>query len=88
MNRLVYDYDELDALFPSEEEGQNVQASETACKVARLALGVGDDVELQWHLPDVFAVRYGSSYVGTATANGCSVQFHSEEGNFFPADAL
>ena len=78
---------EIDSMFPhSGEEGQDVSASPGAEVWARLSLSLPDHVALDWHLPNVFDVRYGSSYVAGATANGCRVRFHSDLGDFREGD--
>jgi hypothetical protein len=83
---LKYTLATIDELFPSDdEEGQNVRVSYFAAEVAARLLGVPQD-ELLWHAPDVFSVRYGSSYVASASANGKKVRFHSTEGDFKEGD--
>jgi hypothetical protein len=42
--------------------------------------------ELVWHLPDVFAVRYGSSYVATASHGDQRVRFLMDAGTFQEGD--
>jgi hypothetical protein len=77
--------DVAEALFPCKgEEGTLVEPSTWATRVARAMLGESEVV--QWHTPDVFAVRYGSSYVATATAGSLAVRFHSDEGDFREGD--
>jgi hypothetical protein len=68
-----------DYLFPSNEEGQEVTASQEAKDLARELLGVATDAEVTWNLPDVFSIAYGSTFIGTASATGRTVEFHFEE---------
>lgn len=75
-------------LFPAQgEDGTEVLANPLARARAAEALGCGIN-ELTWHLPDIFAVRYGSSYVASASApNGRRVRFLcSDAGDFQPGD--
>jgi hypothetical protein len=75
----------VDDMFPAcGEEGTCVQPNAWASRVAHAMLGESEAV--QWHTPDVFAVRYGSSYVATATAGTLAVRFHSDEGDFREGD--
>ena len=74
----------VDDMFQCGDEGANVQPSAWARRVAGAMLGESEVV--QWHTPDVFAVRYGSNYVATATAGNLAVRFHSEYGNFREGD--
>ncbi len=84
---LHFTAEQIDKMFPClGDEGTCVQASDMAAVHARFSMNLHKDTELTWHLPDVFAVRYGSSYVATASANGMSVRFHSNEGNFQEGD--
>lgn len=77
----------MDALFPAEdEEGHNVSATSAAHKLAQTAAACQDTPT--WHLPDVFSVRYGSSYVGTAKFAHAHVRFLSAEGDFLEGDDL
>lgn len=80
----------LEELFPSEdEEGQNVTPSITATARAAAALDVPWQ-EIRWVAPDVFSIRYGSSWVATAyTKDGKRrVRFHSSDaGDFREEDA-
>lgn len=83
---LKFNDGDLEDMFPAEtEEGQNVKPSMLAAKVAADYLGVAPE-SITWHAPDVFAVRYGSSYVATAFAGDRAVRFHSEEGDFQEGD--
>ena len=79
----------IDDLFPSEgEEGQNVKPSIAATARAAAELNVPWQ-EVQWTCPDVFSVRYGSSYVATARAGDNAVRFHtSDAGDFRYGDDL
>ena len=72
-------------MFPAcGEEGTCVQPSAWAVRVAGAMLGESEVV--QWSTPDVFAVRYGSNYVATATAGNLAVRFHTDEGDFREGD--
>ena len=75
----------VEDMFPAcGEEGTFVQPNAWARRVAGAMLGESEVV--QWHTPDVFAVRYGSSYVATATAGTLAVRFLSEDGDFREGD--
>jgi hypothetical protein len=78
--------DVIDELFPTEtEEGHNVMPSIAATTLAATALDVPCQ-DITWHAPDVFDIRYGSSYVATARAGDKAVRFHSNEGDFQEGD--
>lgn len=88
---LTFPLETIDSLFPHEgEEGENVRASPEAEALAKTALGIVDTpdsvTEIEWHLPDVFDVRYGSSYVASAWVGDKKVRFHSTEGDFREGD--
>lgn len=77
----------VDDLFPCDgDEGQDVRP--TAEATARAAAELGVNVQdIEWFAPDVFSVRYGSSFVATAHAGGKGkVRFHSDEGDFREGD--
>lgn len=76
-------YESLDELFGGTEEGQDQVATPAAVEIVRLMLGEG---EIEWHLPDVFSVRYGSNYVATARVNGNELRFLQPEGEFKDGD--
>ncbi len=79
----------LEELFPSEsEEGQNVKPTISATARAAAELDVPWQ-EIRWVAPDVFEIRYGSSWVATAfSKDGRKVRFHSsDEGDFRDEDA-
>ncbi len=76
----------VEELFPAEEEGQNVRPTVEAVVMAHEALGLKIMRDIQWHLPDVFAVRYGSCYVGTAKFYGQAVRFVTDFGNWQEGD--
>lgn len=84
---LKYPLAVIDDLFPSEgEEGQDVRPTRAASDIAARVLGVPWTL-VTWFAPDVFNVRYGSSYVATAHApGGDKVRFHSNEGDFKEGD--
>ena len=80
----------IEQLFPYEgEEGENVKPSESATARAAAELNVPWQ-EIRWVAPDVFKIRYGSSWVATAISkDGKKVRFHSSDaGDFMPGDAL
>lgn len=85
---LQFPHEILEDMFHYEGEGQNGKATALAHSMARIHLGVDDDAEMRWHLPDVFAVRYGSSYVASASCGRAKVRFHSIEGDFREGDDL
>ena len=75
----------LEDMFPCMgKEGTDVKPSAWAKRVAGAMLGESEVV--QWHTPDTFSVRYGSSYVATATAGALAVRFHGEYGDFREGD--
>jgi hypothetical protein len=80
----------LDELFPYEDkEGGNAIPSMAATEQAAAALDVPWQ-EIRWVAPDVFSIRYGSSWVATAyTKDGLRrVRFHSSDaGDFREEDA-
>lgn len=82
---LKFPVETIEDLFPCGDEGENVRPSEAAIAKAGEVLGVSRG-ELLWHTPDVFSVRYGSSYVASASAGDKKVRFHSTEGDFKEGD--
>lgn len=82
--------DEMNELFPAVgEEGTDVIVSPDAQMLAEGMLqeaGVKVNGAFEWHTPNVFDVRYGSSYVATAKYEGHSVRFLMEEGDFREGD--
>jgi hypothetical protein len=76
---------DIEDMFPcAGEEGTAVTVSPVADAIARRALWAGPDSVLDWHVPDVFSIRYGSSYVATATYRDNSLRFHTVlEGDSF-----
>jgi hypothetical protein len=79
--------DQAEALFFFEgEEGQNVCAKTEADVMVHEALGLKTKQEIKWNLPDVFSIRYGSCYVGTATINGMAVRFVTNIGDWKEGD--
>lgn len=86
---LKFTPDIIDEMFPCGDEGDNVRTTPMAVTRARAALGMlfnTADAEIEWHLPDVFSVRYGSSYVATARYGDKAVRFHSSDGDFLEGD--
>lgn len=85
---LTFTLDEIYKLFPcDEEDGKNVVVTPCASTHAAKALGV-QTKDLIWHTPDVFSVRYGSSYVASAYCKGLRVRFQCEEGDFKEGDDI
>jgi hypothetical protein len=81
---LTYSYEALDELFQGNEEGQDQVPTAKAIAVVREHHPEG---EISWHLPDVFAVRYGSCYVATATVEGkFPIRFISAMGYILDGD--
>lgn len=79
--------DELERLLPClGEEGQDVYPSAAALALALGVLQAPDDALLRWHLPDVFSVRYGSSYAGAVRWGNLELRLHGDEGNFREED--
>ena len=79
----------IEDLFPSgtseEDFGENVTPTIAATARAAAELDVPWQ-EVKWRCPDVFSIRYGSSYVATALAGDKQVRFHSDEGDFIEGD--
>ena len=65
-------------------EGTFVELNAWVQRVAHAMLGESEAI--QWHCPNVFSIRYGSSYVATATAGVLAIRFHSNEGDFQEGD--
>lgn len=91
LTELFFPVETIDSLFPHEgEEGENVRVSPEAEDLAKTALGIKDTpdsiTEIEWHLPNVFDVRYGSSYVASAWVGDKKVRFHMNEGDFREGD--
>ena len=75
----------IEKLFPcTGDEGTGVRPGLRAVAIAYGVLGTQAGVE--WHTPDVFSVRYGSSYVATAQVGNLAVRFHSDDGDFREGD--
>ena len=87
MKTLKFSPEIIEELFPAGKEGTDVKPSIAATARAAAELGV-PWTEIQWHAPDVFDVRYGSSYVATAFSGNKKVRFLSTEGNFRIGDDL
>ena len=78
--------DETDDFFPAtDEDGRNCKATKEAEVLARGLLSASEEVPISWHIPDVFSVRYGSSYLATARVGDAAVRFLVEdnEGVYF-----
>ena len=73
-----------DMFLSTGEAGTNVVPNPWVVRVARAMLGESEVI--QWHIPDVFSIRYGSSYIATATAGILAVRFHMDEGDFREGD--
>lgn len=87
---LKFPLDVINELFPYEgPEGQDVKPTVTATARAAAALDVPWQ-EVRWVAPDVFSIRYGSSWVATAfSKDGRKVRFHSSDaGDFREEDVL
>jgi hypothetical protein len=82
---VTYTAEQCMSMFPCGDEGENVQASAEADAIASHHLATPVE-QIVWHLPDVFAVRYGSNYVATASFGGLAVRFHSTQGDFRDGD--
>jgi len=83
---IVKTLDEIVALFPCDEEGQNMEASPEAQALAAEHLTSGEPIS--WHLPNCFDTRYGSSYIATARQGDKSVRFLQEEGTYREGDDI
>jgi hypothetical protein len=79
--------DELELLLPClGEEGQDVYPSPEVIALALGVLQAPDDALLRWHLPDVFSVRYGSSYAGAVRWGNLELRLHGDYGDFREED--
>jgi hypothetical protein len=83
--------EQADLLFvPHGDEGNDVRATadaeELTRSIVRAAQGARPVEDIHWHLPDVFNIRYGSCYVGTATINGMAVRFVTDLGDWKEGD--
>ena len=78
----------IEELFPAQgADGESVAPSDLATARAAAQLDVPWQ-EIRWVAPDVFAIRYGSSWVATAISkDGRRVRFHtSDVGDFRSGD--
>jgi len=71
---------------PQGKEGQDVKPTDDAAALVLSTLGMVAPADIHWHLPDVFAVRYGSCYVGTATVGPKALRIVTDEGNWKEGD--
>lgn len=85
MKTQVLSTGDAETWFPCDDNGCNVQPSAIAVEFACRELSCSA-ADLQWHTPDVFSIRYGSSYVATARSKAGSVRFVSDEGDFVDSD--
>lgn len=79
----------LEQLFPCDDlDGGNVIPTRAATSQAADSLNVPWE-EIRWVAPDVFEIRYGSSWIATAfSKDGRRVRFHSNNaGDFRESDA-
>lgn len=84
---MFFSEDDIHTLFPCiEADHDRVHVSDAARAWACQALGVADAATIQWHAPDVFSIRYGSSFAAGARAGSSYVRFHTTEGNFQEGD--
>lgn len=83
---LHYSDDTLEEMFSETTGyGQGIVPTEKAILAASKELEAPAN-EISWKCPDVFDIRYGSSYAATAFANGKAIRFHSTEGDFREGD--
>ncbi len=84
---ITLTFDQAEELFYSEGgDGKDIHPMDAAIAKVQEALGVTADTQFVWHLPDVFAIRYGSCYVGTATLGDRSIRFVTDVGNWLEGD--
>lgn len=77
---------QIERMFPCDnDDGRDVKASEVATNTAAVELGCSP-ADVVWRLPDVFAVRYGSNYVGTASYKDQQVRIFGTEGEWKEGD--
>lgn len=85
---LYFSHEQLEEMFPTDDDGNVTSITEVAWTQAKKASGIGE-IECEavdWHTPAVFDVRYGSNYVATAMFGSHRVRFHSHEGDFREGD--
>jgi hypothetical protein len=85
---VYFSHEMLEEMFPTDDDGNVTNITETAWTEAKKVLGIGESVtiEVSWHTPGVFDVRYGSSYVASAIFGQVRVRFHAPEGDFREGD--
>lgn len=72
--------DALEKLLPClGEEGQDVYPSKEAVELAHGLLQAPQGALLRWNLPDVFDIRYGSSWAGSVRYEDKELRFHNNE---------
>ena len=78
----------IEMMFPASGDNGQVKGPTLAARaVAVDVLRVRADTVLEWRHPDVFNIRYGSSYVATAQQGNRKVRFHtSGQGTFKSGD--
>lgn len=80
----------VDRMFPATGDNGEVDGvSEGARDIARQALALADNETVCWFTPNVFSIRYGSSFAASArTQDGKRmVRFHTaDQGDFQEGD--
>ena len=70
---------EADTLFGSDECGINIFVDPVADRLALEVMGLPAGSPLTWHVPPVFPVVHGSTFVATARSGDATVDFHFAE---------
>lgn len=85
---VYFTADTIECMFPTYgDNGQVVGPQVGAIHIAEQALAVPAGTELKWVTPDVFNIRYGSSWVATASLPDRKVRFHtSDQGDWQEGD--
>jgi hypothetical protein len=83
---LTLPLDRAEELFTCGDDGENVTATAAAALLVLQELQLEPPAYIKWHLPDVFDIRYGSSYVGTATVGEKSLRIVTDEGDWQDGD--
>jgi hypothetical protein len=84
---MFFSEEDIYQMFPCmEEDGDRVQVSDAAVRWAQQTLAIDEAASIQWHAPDVFAIRYGSSFVASARSVSGYLRFHHLDGDLREGD--
>lgn len=84
---IYYSYEQLEDMFPTDDDGNVISITEAAWSEVFAFFGHDfQRAEIKWKTPGCFDVRYGSSYVATASLGDMSMRFHNCEGDFREGD--